>query len=469
MYNPEHQYRAAIIRGKSIREMEDVLSVYLNILLTICPCPYEQFKVQFNAELKEKLSLEREKTIDNHRTENARRILGLYWVDEHGLVRISKRALKYLGDEDGPALFKDICAKIQFPNPGQSSKTYKEHVSLGIKFMPCLFALKLLISLEERNIFPSKKELAYYLFYSLDAMRGDASIDEICESIEINRSRGIYKEVPVTNNNAFTYQHVTEILKYLDAANLVSESQDLFFKINKKESRSINAMLEGYSAGQIGFDVYKFDLNSADEVALMEREWDEYYGDFSIPNIEAFQTSVASLVDDDLANAAPSVNGAWSDLEGERGSTLDLGNEGEDFVYNYERRRVKGINPRLVNQVINFSKQKGIGFDIQSVVGEKPIPDEKIFIEVKSTRRTTKIDPDSTLLDTINLTRNEWIAARQHGKNFRIYRVYFSKSDIQIFSIADPMSKHEDGAGVSIEPTIFRLEFSEIAGEFLEA
>ena len=43
-YNPEHQNRCTIIRGKSQTDMEDLLPLYANMVHKFCPCTEEEFK-----------------------------------------------------------------------------------------------------------------------------------------------------------------------------------------------------------------------------------------------------------------------------------------------------------------------------------------------------------------------------------------------------------------------------------------
>ena len=66
---------------------------------------------------------------------------------------------------------------------------------------------------------------------------------------------------------------------------------------------------------------------------------------------------------------------------------------------------------------MSLGKTKGLGYDIQSVVAEEgDKADFAKYIEVKSTKRVTEPNlSDACWMDTLNITRNEWIAAQQHG------------------------------------------------------
>ena len=82
-----------------------------------------------------------------------------------------------------------------------------------------------------------------------------------------------------------------------------------------------------------------------------------------------------------------------------------------------EKKRVNATHPRLVNKVLLLGKQRGLGYDISSVEADenREEPEFARFVEVKSTKRITEPDlGDNSWTDTINLTRKEWIAAKQY-------------------------------------------------------
>lgn len=99
-FNPELQYRCDFIRGKSISQMEDYLSVYVTILNDICPIAEDQFADTFDRRFANVFHISLDdgasmKVVRNHRTENVTKILGLvYRLD--GVVYLSKRTQKYL-------------------------------------------------------------------------------------------------------------------------------------------------------------------------------------------------------------------------------------------------------------------------------------------------------------------------------------------------------------------------------------
>jgi hypothetical protein len=85
------------------------------------------------------------------------------------------------------------------------------------------------------------------------------------------------------------------------------------------------------------------------------------------------------------------------------------------------------------------------------------------YIEVKSTKRLTCPDINDDLwIDTLNVTRNEWIAAQQHGAYYSIFRVYFTRDGVKIFVISNVANKITDGS-ISAVPISYRFDFGKHA------
>jgi len=108
-----------------------------------------------------------------------------------------------------------------------------------------------------------------------------------------------------------------------------------------------------------------------------------------------------------------------------------------------------------------LGNQKGLGYDIASVEAGKNKQDPEFarFIEVKSTKRVTVPDlNDLTWSDTINLTRKEWIAAKQYRSAYNIYRVYLTPKMVIVRKINDPFSKNEQEI-INVVPTLYRMDF----------
>ena len=82
------------------------------------------------------------------------------------------------------------------------------------------------------------------------------------------------------------------------------------------------------------------------------------------------------------------------------------------------------------------------------------------YIEVKSTKRLTCPDiHDSLWVDTLNITRNEYVAAQQHKEFYSIFRVYFTRDGVVFFVLANVAQKFSDGK-IQAVPMTYRVDFS---------
>lgn len=214
MYDHNKQYRCTIIRGKSKKEMDDLLPAYASVIDEICPCRHEDFESLFNNAFQRFLpeSDRIKKTLDNHRTEISGKLFGMYFYAEDGMVYESERTQKYLSDSDQPAFFKDICYKMQFPNGMQKvSTTVAQRVKDEISIRPFAFVLKLLQIAMTAKIDITKRMLGYYVLNSLDVLQGKASPYEVLEAIEKDIKAGIERDIVVPGKaTSFTHQHINE-------------------------------------------------------------------------------------------------------------------------------------------------------------------------------------------------------------------------------------------------------------------
>lgn len=459
MYDHTKQYRCTIIRGKSQKEMDDFLPVYAKVIDEICPCSESEFESLFNNAfvcfLPESERIK--KTMDNHRTEIAGKLFGMYYRADDGMVYESERTQKFLEDNDQPAFFKDICYKMQFPNGTQKvGSTVRKRVADEICIRPAAFVLKVLLIAKQANVFITKREIGYYILNSLDVLQGNASPYEVFEQIVKDQKDGIERTITVEGKaSSYNWQHIKEQLNYLELANLIRFTDDKRVVLNPNEMKTIELFAADYDK-KPEFDVYSYNLSSLAGRKEFQLEWDYYFSRISAV-ADQFATSAESLLFDGTQNAEtkpeeklkPAVN------------LTAFGDEGESIVYEYEKNRVSEFNKRLANKVLSLGRTKGIGYDIQSVIAEPGDMAEFVkYIEVKSTKRLTCPDLNDDLwVDTLNITRNEWIAAQQHGKFYSIFRVYFTRDGIFMFVIANVAEKLSDGRMTAV-PMTYRVDFS---------
>lgn len=407
MYDHTKQYRCTIIRGKSQKEMDDLLPAYAKVIDEICPCRHEEFEQLFNNAFQRFLpeSERVKKTLDNHRTEISGKLFGMYFFSEDGVVYESERTQKYLNDNDQPAFFKDICYKMQFPNGMQkTSTTVAQRVEDGINIRPNAFIIKLLQIAETARVKITKRELGYYVLNSLDVLQGNASPYEVLEVISQDQYNGIERDITVPGKAlSYTHQHINEQINYLELANLIRVTEDKRVLLNPNEKAAIEKFTIAYDL-QPEFNVYAYELRDSDTRKKFQFDWDAYYGRLS-PCADYFATSPEALIYTDVKKAQDSTG-----------------------------------NPDKADKMNRAEFVK--------------------YIEVKSTKRLTCPDIDDPLwIDTLNLTRNEWIAAKQHKGYYAIYRVFFTRDGVTIFVIRNVAEKIDDGR-IQATPMTYRVDFS---------
>lgn len=458
MYDHRKQLKCAIIRARAISDVDNLLPKYATVIDNLCPCTKAEFEEGFNDAFREyaiskarNKSNERaiKKTLDNHRTEVSGSLFGMHY-EVDGIVYSSERNKKFLEDNDQPAFFKDWLLKMQFPNGMQKSQTYLKMVEEKLCCHPYSILLRVLEYARRSNIVLLKQELGYYIFNSEDVLKGNATANEVFDQIMNDKRGGIPpRKIIIPDGESTSYdQHVGDQLKYLQLANLIYiDGQEV--KINLHEMKSINRFVELIDK-PLGFDVYKYDLSNADNRKRFETDWAIYYGQLS-KYADDLATPVESLLlpADEEPKKAKRTN-----------NKIELGDEGEEFVLNFEKDRVSKFNAHLVNKVLGLGKTKGLGYDIQSVIAEAGEYSEFVkYIEVKSTKRVTAPDlKDGVWTDTINITRNEWIAAMQHKEFYSIYRVYFIRGGVVMYVINNPYQKKIDNV-IDVVPLTYRVDF----------
>ena len=458
MYDHRKQLKCAIIRARAISDVDNLLPKYATVIDNLCPCTKAKFEEGFNNAFREyAISKARnksnekaiKKTLDNHRTEVSGSLFGMHY-EVDGIVYSSERNKKFLEDNDQPAFFKDWLLKMQFPNGMQKSQTYLKMVEEKLCCHPYSILLRVLEYARRSDIVLLKQELGYYIFNSEDVLKGNATANEVFDQIMNDKRGGIPpRKIIIPDGESTSYdQHVGDQLKYLQLANLIYiDGQEV--KINPHEMKSINRFIELINK-PLGFDVYKYDLSNVENRKRFETDWAIYYGQLS-KYADDLATPVESLllpVDEEPKKLKRTNN------------KIELGDEGEEFVLNFEKDRVSKFNAHLVNKVLGLGKTKGLGYDIQSVIAEPGDFSEFVkYIEVKSTKRVTAPDlKDEVWTDTINITRNEWIAAMQHKEFYSIYRAYFIRGGVVMYIIKNPYQKKMDNI-IDVVPLTYRVDF----------
>lgn len=453
-FNPDIQYRCTIIRGKAQKELDNLLPAYANIVADICPCEKESFHDNFNNRLSnviykfdfDGLDDNNQKTIRNHITEIAGKLFGLFYLKD-GYIYQSENAKKLLEDNDQPAFFKNLCLNFQFPNGTQKIQTVIERIEDGIKFKPFHFILALLHKAKSKDIIITKDEISFYVLSAKQVLQGNISVDEVLNEIIRDRANHIIKKVEA---GSYYNQHIKEQLNLLNLSNLIFFNSNSIV-LNQAEGNLINKFISDL-AKPLNFDIYGYDLSVEEQKSAMFSDWSEYFGKIAVKDYELITTTVEALQRENVTKTVPPKKGIDHTI---------LGDEGENFVFALEKARVGQTHSRLVNKVLLLGNQRGLGYDISSVEANENLeePEFARFIEVKATKRITEPDLDDiTWVDSVNLTRKEWIAAKQYRTAYNIYRVYFTPSSTIVRKINDPFSKNENGT-INVLPTLYRMDF----------
>ena len=398
------------------------------------------------------------KTLDNHRTEISGKLFGMYYRSEDGVVYESQRTLKFLEDNDQPAFFKDVCYKMQFPNGMDSTHTLQQRVAEDIKIRPNSYVLKILQLASTANQPISVKDIGYYILNSLDVLQGNANPYEVLEAIVEDHKAGLQREIKAYDENgkpkasSYTMQHIREQLNYLELANLIRITDDRRVILNPNEMDTINLFTKEFDSAP-EFDVYAYDLDRIEVRKQFQYDWDAYYARLSAYASKFITMSDAINFEPEKAEKTkPKKDGV---------NLTEFGDEGEALVFEYEKARVSAFNARLANKVLSLGKTKGIGYDIQSVIAKPGDEAEFVkYIEVKSTKRLTCPDLNDPLwIDTLNVTRNEYVAAHQHKEYYSIFRVFFTRDGVSVFVIENVAEKIKDGR-IQATPMTYRVDYS---------
>ena len=186
-YLPTNQYRCTIIRGKSQTEMEDMLPFYAQMVHEFCPCTKEEFhqrcskrlsKLLFDTSDFSSLPGKNQKTVKNHLTEVAGKLLGLYRIDLDDYVYETESCGFLLITSDFPTYFKNLCANLQFPNGSQKIQTIIERIDNDINIKPLCYVVALLdhARKQPKNIILTKQEIGYYVLNNLDVLQGQMTL-----------------------------------------------------------------------------------------------------------------------------------------------------------------------------------------------------------------------------------------------------------------------------------------------------
>lgn len=441
-YNASKQFRCDIVRTRAVSKIDDLLPIYAKIIHDICPCSESDFVESFNFELKNYLlsigSSVAKKALNNHRTETAKTLFGMYYVDQIGIVHESERTEKYLKDGDQPAFFKDFCYKLQFPSGMTKQQKLEERISKGVSIYPYRFLLAVLQKALKEGVTLNVRELGYYVLNSEDVLCGLATPDEVVKAIKDDQKAGVRYNIDTGKNTPWDWEHIEGMINYLALANLVTINgkkrmgHERSVTINSLEASAVKIFVDGTNES-LKFDVLSYDRSTIKKRKEFQLAWDKYNASLS-DKYSCFYTMPSAL--------GVSFTTTSTKASKRAAHTAAIGKIGESYVYDYEIERVNKIDPSYCSLIRDRSAERGIGFDIESIVGVGTSPTTPKYIEVKTTTRVTAPSVKS-FIDSINITRNEWNAAKTFKDSYFVYRVYITKGKVFIFVIGSIVEKEE--------------------------
>lgn len=456
--NRVEYYRAHIIRGKAARDLENLLPAYTAFIEDITPCDKKLFEELFNASLRKILERKSltvsEKTLNNHRTEIAKKLFALYYTTKDGVVCMSERARSFTQLDDSVLFFKDLCFKAQFPNASVKKKTYCSWVEEGLSVRYYCYLTRFLQVAEERGIYLSYQQIGHYVLNNKHALTRKYSPEEIVEQVLYDRSRGGIKEIQVKKgeNASYRYQHLREMCSLFVLSGIIRMEEDVVC-LNHTEDASIKLFASHWN------DEPLFDMNgchqfSPKEFKALERDWEMYYSEPS-SEFNFFQSSIP-IHEIEVESEQPKGGQQFQIDQKPQKNNKQIGTLGEYIVYQLEKRRV-GRDARFkkdVRRIKNHGAETGYGYDISSVAAniecDTPVDaQDSIYIEVKTTRRA--LSPDNPFT-TFKFTKNEYLAARQHKDHYFIYHVVlFGNGRCKIYFIQNPI----ENTNVEFEPIVY--------------
>ena len=462
-YDPMKQYRCDIVRSRSIRYTDDLLPAYASIIDALCPCKEKDFIMGFNAALKaylDNLGCSADtKALNNHRTETAKTLFGMYYVDHLGNVQASERTKQYLTDRDQPAFFKDVCYKLQFPNGMTKVPKLIQRVKDGLRVYPCRFLLETLQIAERKGIFLTIQEVGFYVLNSKDVLTGKSRPAEVISRIMKDRKARIINTIP---EGSYNWQHITGLITYLEYANLVISTKGrtkdkITLRLNNLESPAISIFV-GNRKKKLAFDVSRYIVGSRTKTIVkkdFQQKWDVYNSKLSDQYFN-FYTLPEAL---DISAIKVSAKATTS-------FTAAIGAAGEKYVFDYEVKRVTAVDPAYKSNVKNRANERRIGFDIESIRAAGVNPLEEIYIEVKTTSRVTEPSAVSAF-DMVNLTHYEWKAACNYTDRFYLYRVYLVKGKVLLYIIGDVSTK-ESANLIKVNAPYYQVRFDAADSEVVD-
>jgi len=197
-----------------------------------CPCEEETFrkacykalsKALFQTDAWNKLSESNLKTVQNHLTEIAGTLLGLYYPTRDGdtvYIHESESCHYLINSNDYPTFFKNICLNFQFPNGAKWFHFIQMDLNANIHIKPFCYVVELLYyaQSQKKKLLLTKQEIGYYVLNNKDVLQGNIPVNVVYDRIIFDRDNNIKRE---KLSGSRDWQHIKEQFNLLELANII--------------------------------------------------------------------------------------------------------------------------------------------------------------------------------------------------------------------------------------------------------
>lgn len=461
IYKTQDKYffRAAFPRSRMLKQLEDDLSVFVQLISSDSRLPKEEFEKKFDSDYSGLHHLS-EKTIKNHRTEMTS-LFGLLVSNDEEIVYPSSRTMSLVETQDFNLFFRSFCNKFQFPNCINKPQETIRQINNNVRFKPAKFILQIMV--EGTNKFGKEfsvtaGEIANLVFNDIRVLSGADSPSKVLQRIiDLRKNKMGFA------GGSYLVQHGREFLGYLMLAGLLKSKEPFrTFSLDESQADAIDYIIKSKDF----FEIPSEYCESLEVRNKINHEWSLWFGELGKLE-ESKLESVPSITAGNLTEEGKEA--IITDEEGRQFAypriaqqLKDIGDLGEMIALKFEQDNVAQLRPDKLALVKLVSNDTELGYDLQSF--ELNDFQKKKFIEVKTTKRT--FTPQSDVLTFFPMSSNEWDTAVHHKDSYYIYRVFLIKEGAQIFSIKNPAEKYEQGK-ILLEPLKYRVVVKSSAGEYL--
>lgn len=486
--------------------MEDKIPHYLNFINDIIvnrEIKFDDFKTQFKSELKYVFGPLDDKSINNHITENAGKILGLYYrkrIDQNTYVRKSPRIDLLINNPNYTEFFREINFRLQIPSGLKKPFKALQDFHLGYRLKPVHYIIKFLIIARNEGLNIYSRDIFNYILSNRLVAKGEVEPSEIIEYIKKDPKRiertnkGLqawqFEETRPENINAIKEQLAKryvngtffslppEIISTISlnkkytvygkrdyqvmsglCSNKLVKKAPSYTEQHSRELLTIMSM-----GGLISYDSYQTKNNQLVTLTKFASQYEDTIDNqlktplefklepFIDPNSGKFYDSGSFEIFWSEYNAKPKTEfdqmiqkkevkskSDYTIQTNQKGPTV-LGNLGENIVIEYEKYNLSKIDKNLSKKVRDDSNVPNAGYDIESLIRNTNNKWQSRYIEVKTTKKSN-YKSVGKFVDSFHLQKSQWKKAQESSEFYSIYRVIVIDKETVFLAKMDNPSK----------------------------